>query len=266
LLLPLLARHFVEIVDGHVPPPLSWFLIWVIWIQKVGKDAGLASNWRPIGLMSSTRKAFTSVLLDPLRQFLSYNAPSNFFGFLQFRSTLHAIFILDELIRRYKSMQRRSLSCKNVFGRNIPHLAVIPFDLEKAFDKQSRDMIWHNLECALSHIGITLTVKRLHGNIQYVLTSSAGQVEKLQVDIGVVQGGSEGPLLFVLCFLALWLSGQHERQCSRLFDGERSLLCIPGFWLDVPAQTDAAFVLRKAPLTLPQWPNPLQVFALVRMT
>jgi hypothetical protein len=81
LILPAMAHQLACISDGTVSPPLAWLLIWIIWLQKPGRDASIPSNWRPIGLMNCLRKSYLSVLLDPFRDFLSYYVPGGFSDF-----------------------------------------------------------------------------------------------------------------------------------------------------------------------------------------
>ena len=96
---------------------------------------------------------------------------------------VHAIFVLDEIVQRYKRMNRRGRTFKGIFGRLVPSLALIPFDLDKAFDKQNRQKIWENLRHALQCIQIELTIQEMYQATECILTASSGEVRRLIVPL-----------------------------------------------------------------------------------
>ena len=97
----------------------SWKHIIVVPISKNKGDIQNCSNYKGIKLMSHTMKLWERVMKRRLRSLTIVS--ENQFGFMPGRSTAKAIFLLRQVIERYRE-ERKSL-----------HMAFI--DLEKAYDR-----------------------------------------------------------------------------------------------------------------------------------
>ena len=152
------------------------------------KDSKLDfSNYRPISLLSNVEKILEKLMYNRIYKFFSDNnlIYSLQFGFRQKYSTVHALIILTESIR--KNLDEGNIGC-GIF-----------VDLQKAFDTVEHDILLSKLE----HYGIRGLANEwfksyLSNRKQYV--SINGYHSNLaDVKFGVPQGSVLGPLLFLIC-------------------------------------------------------------------
>jgi hypothetical protein len=115
--------------------PKEWRRSTLVTIFKNNGDIQSCTNYHRIKLMSNTMKLWERVIEHRIRRMTSVS--KNQFGFMPWRSTMEAIFFIRQLMERYKE-QKKDL-----------HMVFI--DLEKAYYKILRNVLWWALEPSKVH-------------------------------------------------------------------------------------------------------------------
>jgi hypothetical protein len=129
-----LTRLFNLIFRSNKMPD-EWRQSILVPIFKNKGDVQSCTNYRRIKLMSHTMKLWERIIEHRLRGVT--NATENHFGFMQGRSTMEAIFLMRQLMERCRE-QKKDM-----------HMFFI--DLEKAYDKMPRNVMWWLCRSTKSH-------------------------------------------------------------------------------------------------------------------
>lgn len=126
---------------------------------------------------------YETILEGRLREKVEKELEENQSGFRRGRSTQDHIFTIRQIIEKYRARNKEVFMCY--------------IDLEKAFDRVNRKMIWKTLE----KLGIGEELKEAvrsiyHKNQNYVRTRNMTS-EIFTTNEGVRQGGTLSPLLFI---------------------------------------------------------------------
>ena len=162
--------------------PDEWRRSTLVPIFKNKGDVQSCTNYRGIKLMSHTMKLWERVIEHRLRKMTSVT--QNQFGFMPGRSTMEAIFLLRQLMERFRE-QKKDL-----------HMVFI--DLEKAYDKVPRSVMWWALEkhkVATKYINL---IKDMYTNVVTSVRTSDGDTDDFPINIGLHQGSALSPYLFAL--------------------------------------------------------------------
>jgi hypothetical protein len=117
-------------------------------LQEQG-DVQSCTNYRGIKLMSHTIKLWERIIEYRLRRVT--NVTENQFAFMTGKSTMEAIFSISQLMKRCREQKK--------------DLYMIFIDLEKTYDKVTRNVMWWDLQKhKVSSKYITL-IKNMYDNI-----------------------------------------------------------------------------------------------------
>lgn len=168
---------------GFVPE--AWRKANIVLAFKAG-DTSDIGNWRPIALLNTMGKVFTSCLSDRLNAWANINAlisPSQK-GFREFEGCLEHNFIVTEVMaearKRRKEIALAWLDFENAFGA-VPHSLI--FDSLRALHLPARTF---------------KLVEDLYTNAKCKIRSSTGLSEPIPMEAGVRQGCPLSSLLFNL--------------------------------------------------------------------
>ena len=173
------------ICDGKVPS--DWEQSFIVCLYKGQGDSLERGNYRGLKLTEQVMKVLERIVDDLIRQVVSID--NSQFGFVPVRGTTDAIFDVRQLQEKYLAANKR--------------LYMAFLDLEKAFDRVPRKVIWW----ALRKLGVDEWIVRL-GQGMYSSARSCVRVgeeysEEFEVKVGVHQGSVLSLLRFIIVLEAL---------------------------------------------------------------
>jgi hypothetical protein len=151
-------------------------------IFKNKGDIQSCTNYRGIKLMSHTMKLWERVIEHRLRGMT--HITMNQFGFMPGRSTMEVIFLIRQVMERYME-QKKDL-----------HMVFI--DLEKAYDKIPRNLIWWALDKHKVPTKYVTLIKDMYDKVVTSVQTSDGDINVFPINIGLHQGSALSPYLFAL--------------------------------------------------------------------
>jgi hypothetical protein len=130
--------------------------------------------------MSHTMKLWERVIEHRLRGMT--HITMNQFGFMSGRSTMEAIFLIRHVMERYKEQK---------------DLHMVFIDLEKAYDKIPRNLMWWALDKHKAPKYVTL-IKDMYDKVVTNVRTTDGDTNVFPINIGLHQGSTLSPYLFAL--------------------------------------------------------------------
>ena len=171
--------------DGKVPT--DWEESFIACLYKGKGDALDRGNYRGLKLTEQAMKILERIVDGLIRQVVSIDDTQ--FGFVPGRGTTDAIFVVRQLQEKYLAVNKRL------------YMAFV--DLEKAFDRVPRKVIWW----ALRKLGVEELIVRLvqgmYANARSWVRVGEGFSKEFEVKGGVHQGSVLSPLLFIIVLEAL---------------------------------------------------------------
>ena len=171
--------------DGKVPS--DWEQSFIICLYKGKGDALERGNYRGLKLTEQVMKILERIVDGLIRQLVSIDDSQ--FGFVPGRGTTDAIFVVRQLQEKYLAANKRL------------YMAFV--DLEKAFDRVPRKVIWWALRKLGVEEWIVRLVQGMYANARSGVRVGEGYSEEFEVKVGVHQGSVLSPLLFIIVLEAL---------------------------------------------------------------
>ena len=176
----------VEIIrDGNIPS--DWEQSFIICLYKGKGDALERGNYRGLKLTEQVMKILERIVDGLIRQLVPIDDSQ--FGFVPGRGTTDAIFVVRQLQGKYLAANKRL------------YMAFV--DLEKAFDRVPRKVIWWALRKLGVEEWIVWLVQGMYANARSRVRVGEGYSEEFEVKVGVHQGSVLSPLLFIIVLEAL---------------------------------------------------------------
>ena len=176
-----LTKLFNKIVMTRKMPD-EWRRSTLVPIYKNKGDVQSCNNYRGIKLMSHTMKLWERVIEHRLRMVTTVS--ENQFGFMPERSTMEAIYLLRRLVEKYRAKKK--------------DLHMVFIDLEKAYDRVPRDIIWWVLERKGVTKGYVDVIRDMYEGAVTAIRSPVGETSEFPITVGLHQGSALSPYLFAL--------------------------------------------------------------------
>ena len=164
----------------------DWEKSFIVCLYKGMGDALERGNYRGLKLTEQVMKILERIVDGLIRQLVSIDDSQ--FGFIPGRGTTDAIFV-RQLQEKYLAANKRL------------YMAFV--DLEKAFDRVPRKVIWWALRKLEVEEWIVRLVQRMYANARSCVHVGEGYSEEFKVKVGVHQGSVLSPLLFIIVLEAL---------------------------------------------------------------
>ena len=176
-----LATLFNKILDTQTMPS-DWRKSSVVTIFKNKGSILECDNYRGIKLLSHTFKIWERILDTRIRQCTTISARQ--FGFMPGRSTMDAVHGLRTLMEKHRDKKKE--------------LHMVFVDLEKAYDRVPRDLIWWAMRRKGVPEAYVSAVRDTYEGASTHVRTMCGETDVFNVKVGVHQGSVLSPYLFIM--------------------------------------------------------------------
>lgn len=201
-----LSILFDKILDGESMPESFRDSFLVPFFKNKG-DASLCENYRSIKLLPHTFKIFERILDARIKDIADIHGSQC--GFVSGKSCADAIQTLRIVIEK----------CRD----NRQDLHMVFIDLEKAFDRVPRDIVYASLRWHGVPERLVKVVMDMYAQNRTRIRSTAGISDEFTVNVGVSQGSALSPLLFILVINYLTVDLMEELPWSLIFADDIAL-------------------------------------------
>jgi hypothetical protein len=171
--------------EGKIPA--DWKKSWLVNVYKGKGDALQCGSYRGIKLLEQVMKVLERAVEKRVRSKVDIDNMQ--FGFRPGRGTTDAIFIVRQMQEKYLANNR--------------DLWMAFVDLEKAFDRVPREVVWWALRLVGVEEWIVNVIQAMYEGATTAVKMNNGESDEFEVKVGVHQGSVLSPLLFITVLEAL---------------------------------------------------------------
>jgi hypothetical protein len=171
--------------EGKIPA--DWRKSWMVSVYKGKGDSLDCGSYRGIKLLDQGMKVFERVMETKIRKRVNIDGMQ--FGFTPGKGTTDAIFIVRQIQEKFLAKKKE--------------LWMAFVDLEKAFDRVPREVVWWALRQVGVDEWIVNVIKAMYEGATTAVKCNNGESKEFEVKVGVHQGSVLSPLLFTVVLEAL---------------------------------------------------------------
>ena len=186
-------RELTKSVVKHGKIPEDWEMSFILNLYKGKGDALNRGNYRGLKLTEHVMKVMERIVDEMIQEMKAIDEMQ--FAFVPGRGTTDAIYIIRQL-------QEKFLSKKDLNDKNLT-LFFAFVDLEKAFDRVPRKVLWWAMRKVGVEEWIVRLVQAMYNNARSRVGVGSEYSEEFEVGVGVHQGSVLSPLLFIIVLEAL---------------------------------------------------------------
>jgi len=177
-----MVHDMLEAIWQNEKVPKDWQKSEIVPIYKQKGDPLECANYRGIKLLEHVMKVLERVLDLRLRELVNIDKMQ--FGFCKGRGTTDATFIVKQIQEKY--LEKRK------------DLYFVFVDLEKAYDRIPRELVYWSLRKRNVPEKLVRLVKATYDNAETVVRTTHGQTEPFKIKVGLHQGSALSPFLFLV--------------------------------------------------------------------
>ena len=182
-----MLRHLGEHIFNGDAIPTDWEESTILNLYKGKGDSLDRGNYRGLKLTEQPMKCLERVLYSAISSMVDIDGMQ--FGFMPGRGTIDAIFIVRQLQEKYHAAKKPL------------YFAFV--DLEKAFDRVPRKVLWWAMRSLGVEEWAVRAVQSMYANARSRVRVNGQLSEEFEVKVGVHQGSVLSPLLFIMVLEAL---------------------------------------------------------------
>ena len=171
--------------DGKIPE--DWCKSWMVNVYKGKGNALECNSYRGIRLLEHVLKILERVVEERVRRIVKIDDMQ--FGFMKEKGTTDAIFIVRQLQEKYRAKKK--------------DLWMAFVDLEKAFDRVPREVVWWALRSLGVDEWLVSVIQAMYADTSTMVKLNGKVSKGFGVRVGVHQGSVLSPLLFIIVLEAL---------------------------------------------------------------